>query len=125
MTDQPTLHHIVHGGEKAVGTAEIGQHLDAEIAGQLQAPVVRAGRAGATGQAFGGIPGFQVLGVEMHGLARADDEHCPGVRRRKFMPPIVEWISTQTAGQQNGVQGRAREVSLFGAFRQKVGVPIR
>ena len=77
------LHHVVHGGEEAVGGAHVGERLEIEgfdlkvlgvkRRGELQPPVARA-VANAFGQALGGVAVLQVPRVEVDGLAGVDGQ---------------------------------------------------
>ena len=71
-------HDIVHRRQKAVaGRADVGQHLDVQIARQRQPPVAGAG-SGAHGQALGRVAVFQIRRIEVDGLVRIDVEgHRP------------------------------------------------
>ena len=66
-----TRRHIVHRSQKPVVGANVGQHLDVKTARELQPPVPRA-RTRALRQPLLRVAFLQVLGVEVHRLARTD-----------------------------------------------------
>ena len=72
-SDLDRLDDVVHGGEESVRGMDVCRGLDVELGGQLQAPV-SISVTQAPGQALRGVAGFQIPGVEMPGLPRAQQQ---------------------------------------------------
>ena len=102
---------VVQCGDEAVGRARVAEHLDVQVAAEVQAPVAGA-RADAVGQTLGGIAVFEVLGVEVHDLIGVHRE-----RHRVVAAAVVvggvddhpagrgEWLMTRTKPLVDGARG--------------------
>ena len=74
-------HDVEHGCKKAVRRADVGEHLEVEVAAQHETPIALTGGTSATRQALPGVAVFEVVRIEMHGLARGDGERDRPERR--------------------------------------------
>ena len=86
----------MHRGQESVVGTDVGEHLDLQQTGESQTPIALAG-SDAGRETLGGIPEFEVVGVEVRGLvciegqgdrsvdgagvAEGLDSHLAGVRR--------------------------------------------
>ncbi len=70
---QSPRRRVVHRRHEAVVSADVGQHLDVQLAGQFEPPVPLA-RADADGQSFRRVAELQIVGVEVHRLVGAERE---------------------------------------------------
>ena len=61
----------MHAGQKPVGRTDVGEHGQIEIARQREPPLAHP-RAGASGRTLAGVVEFEIVRVEMSGLAGAE-----------------------------------------------------
>ena len=88
--------HVEHRREKAVVGPDVHQHLDVQLARQLQPPVAAAN---APGQAFPRVALLQINGVEGLSLTRVDDERD----RLVFPLRIVEGPDANLASRRRAI----------------------
>ena len=84
---------VVHGGEESVRGMHVCRGLDVEVRGQLQAPISSAVTQ-TPGQTLGGVAGFEIPGVEVPGLPRAQGQGDGAA----LLPGVVGGVDDDRAG---------------------------